>query len=241
VLAPATPSECFQAMLDAARIAVQYMTPVIVLADGYIANASEPWLIPDIDTLPEITVNFDHSPENFQPFARNQESLARPWVKPGTPDLQHRIGGIEKADGSGHISYDPDNHQIMTDLRAAKIARVADIFPPASIDQGAAPGKVALVGWGSTFGTLSAATGELLEEGFECAHIHLRNMVPFQNGLADLLGQFDHVLVAEMNSGHLLKILRAEFLLPAVGLNQITGQPLKVETVKTAMRACVKG
>jgi 2-oxoglutarate ferredoxin oxidoreductase subunit alpha len=241
VLAPATPSECFQAMLDAARIAVQYMTPVIVLADGYIANASEPWLIPDIDTLPEITVNFDHSPENFQPFARNQESLARPWVKPGTPDLQHRIGGIEKADGSGHISYDPDNHQIMTDLRAAKIARVADIFPPASIDQGAAPGKVALVGWGSTFGTLSAATGELLEEGFECAHIHLRNMVPFQNGLADLLGQFDHVLVAEMNSGHLLKILRAEFLLPAVGLNQITGQPLKVGTVKTAMHACGKG
>jgi len=240
VIAPATPSECFQAMLDAAQIAIRHMTPVIVLADGYIANASEPWRIPDLDDLPEIETRFHTDPESFQPFARDAESLARPWVKPGTPELQHRIGGIEKASGSGHISYDPENHQEMTNLRAEKIARVAESFPPAAIEQGKAPGKVALVGWGSTYGTLSAATEDLLDEGFECAHIHLRTLAPLPRGLEELLRQFDHVLVAEMNSGQLLRILRAEFLIPATGLNQVTGQPLKVETVKTAIRALVE-
>lgn len=237
VLAPATPAECFQAMIDAASIAIRYMTPVIVLADGYIANAAEPWRIPDVSELPEINPAFRTDPEGFQPFTRDEETLARPWVKPGTPELHHRIGGIEKADGSGHISYDPDNHQTMTDLRAEKIARIAEILPPVKVERGVERGKVAVVGWGSTYGALNAAVKELLAEGLEVAHIHLRNIAPLAPGLEELLRGFDHVLVAEMNGGQLRRLLRSEFLIPAEGVNQMTGKPFKVRTVKAAIRA----
>ncbi len=241
VLAPATPAECFQAMLDAARIAIRYMTPVMVLADGYIANAAEPWRIPDVADLPDIAPHYRVDPENFQPFTRDEKTLARPWVRPGTPELQHRIGGIEKADGSGHISYDPDNHQTMTDLRAEKIARIADTLPPAKVERGVERGGVAIVGWGSTYGALNAAVKELLSEGLEVAHFHLRHISPLAPGLEELLRGFDHVLVAEMNGGQLCRLLRSEFLIPAEGLNQMTGKPFKVATVKAALRKAAGG
>lgn len=239
VLAPATPAECFQTMLDAAAIAIRYMTPVMVLADGYIANAAEPWRIPDVADLPDIAPAFRVDPENFQPFTRNEKTLARPWVRPGTPELQHRIGGIEKADGSGHISYDPDNHQTMTDLRAEKIARIAETLPPVKVERGVERGRVAIVGWGSTYGALNAAVKELLSEGLEVAHIHLRHISPLAPGLEALLRGFEHVLVAEMNAGQLCRLLRSEFLIPAEGVNQMTGKPFKVATVKTAIRAAL--
>ncbi len=241
VIAPATPADCFTAMLDAAMIATRYMTPVIVLVDGYLANAAEPWQLPVVDELPDLSVTFRDDPSDFQPFMRDERTLARPWVKPGTRGLEHRVGGIERASGSGHISYDPDNHQQMTDLRAAKIARIAQDLPDASVEQGDRCARVALVGWGSTHGALSAAVRELRLEGESVSHIHLRALSPLPNGLGDLLTQFEHVLVAEMNTGQLRNILRAEFLLPAVGLNQVTGKPFKVARVKAAVRALLNG
>jgi 2-oxoglutarate ferredoxin oxidoreductase subunit alpha len=235
VLAAATPSECFQIMIDAAHIATKFMTPVVILADGYIANAAEPWLIPDIDELPDITPVFRTDPEGFQPFIRDEKTLARAWVKPGTPGLQHRIGGIERANESGHISYDPANHQTMTDLRAEKIARVADHLPAAKIERGQATGKVAVVAWGSTYGAVNAAVKESIEAGGDVAHIHLRAISPLPRGLGDLLRGFDHVLAPEMNSGQLSRVLRAEYLIDAKGLNQMTGKPFKVSAIKAAI------
>ncbi len=240
IIAPATPSECYQAMLDAAKIATTHMTPVIVLADGYVGNASEPWLIPQVEELPEINVEFASDPEGFEPFSRDEATLARPWVKPGTPELEHRIGGIERASGSGHISYDPDNHQEMTDKRAEKIARVASTMPSINVEQGNSSGELAIVGWGSTFGALSSATNELIEEGIDAAHIHLRQLNPFPEGFEELLRGYKHVMVAEMNSGQLVKLIRAEYLIPAQGLDQISGQPFKVSTVKDAAKALLE-
>ncbi|MGI9373945.1 MAG: 2-oxoacid:acceptor oxidoreductase subunit alpha [Hyphomicrobiales bacterium] len=240
IIAPATPSECYQAMLDAAKIAITHMTPVIVLADGYVGNASEPWLIPGIDELPELDVKFAEQPEGFEPFGRDSETLARPWVRPGTPDLEHRIGGIERASGSGHISYDPNNHQAMTDLRAKKVARVSETMPALTVEQGNTTGEIAIVGWGSTFGAISSATHELLDEGIDAAHIHLRQLNPFPNGLEELLRGYRHVMIAEMNSGQLIKLIRAEYLIPAQGLDQISGQPFKVSTIKDAAKALLE-
>jgi len=240
VLAAATPSECFDIMIEAAHIATKFMTPVVVLADGYIANAAEPWLVPDVADLPDITPEFHRDPEGFQPFMRNEQTLARPWVKPGTPGLQHRIGGIERASDSGHISYDPANHQIMTDLRADKIAGVADHRPPAGIERGKAGGKVAVVGWGSTFGAISGAVKDTIDMGGDVAHIHLRTLSPLPKGLEALLRGFDHVLVPEMNMGQLNRLLRAEYLIDAKGLNQVTGKPFKVATIKAAIAALLE-
>ena len=235
VLAASTPSECFQIMIDAAHIAMKFMTPVVVLADGYIANAAEPWLVPDVASLPDITPEFRADPDGFQPFMRNAQTLARPWVKPGTPGLQHRIGGIERASDSGHISYDPANHQTMTDLRADKIERVADHLPAVEIERGKAGGKVAVVAWGSTFGAVNAAVKEIIDAGGDVAHIHLRSISPLPRGLAEMLRGFDHVLVPEMNSGQLSRLFRAEYLVDAKGLNQVTGKPFMVSTVMAAI------
>ena len=213
------------------------MVPVVLLLDGYIANASEPWKVPDLAALPEFIVNLPDQPNGtFQPFSRDPETLARPWAVPGTAGLEHRIGGIERSDGTGNISYDPDNHQRMTELRAAKVQRVADDLPAIDVELGPQEGDVAVVAWGSTYGPVEAAVNELLKEGRAVSHIHLRTLSPLPDDLEALLRRFSHVLVVEMNTGQLRRLIRSEYLIPAHGLNQISGRPFKVATVKQAVR-----
>ena len=237
VLATRSPSDCFETAMEAVRIAIKFMTPVILLTDGFLANASEPWKIPDLTKLKPFPTQFATDPESFQPFARDPDTLARPWAKPGTPGLEHRIGGIEKQDGSGHISYDPQNHHKMTMLRAEKIQRIALDVPEQEVDQGTASGKLAVVGWGSTYGPISRAVTVARAEGLDVSHVHLRHIWPLPRNLKDLLSGFDQILVPEMNTGQLVKLLRAEYLLPAEGLNKIAGQPFKVSELDAAIRA----
>jgi len=232
ILAPATPAECFQVMLDAADIALTYMTPVIVLADGYIANAAEPWQIPDVESLPDLQPNFHTDPDGFHPFLRDEKTLARAWAIPGTPGMQHRIGGIERGANNGHISYEPENHQEMTNFRANKIAGIANDRPAITPDLGPSSGKLAIVGWGSTYGAIHGAVNELTRDGKDVAHIHVRQMSPLPRGFEELLRSYDHILVPEMNMGQLVKLIRAEYLIDAKGLNQVTGKPFKVGKIK---------
>ena len=236
VLAAKSPSDCFFAAMEAVRLAIKYMTPVMLLSDGYIANASEPWLLPEVARLPRFPVAFARNGGNFQPFDRNPETLARPWAIPGTPGLEHRIGGIERQSGSGNISYDPANHQIMTDLRAGKIAGIADDIPPQAVDAGAKSGRLAVVGWGSTYGPISRAVDTLLNEGQQVAHIHLRHICPLPSNLGELLGGYDKILVPEMNKGQLVSLLRSAYLLPAEGLNKVTGKPFMISEIEAAIR-----
>jgi 2-oxoglutarate ferredoxin oxidoreductase subunit alpha len=235
VLAARSPADCFEVGIEAVRIATKYMTPVIVLSDGYIVNAAEPWRIPDMESYDPFPVQFRTDPEDFQPFLRDPDTLSRPWVKPGTPGLEHRIGGIEKAYSSGHISYDPDNHQKMTDTRAAKISGIANDIPLQTIEEGAEGGALAVVGWGSTYGPISRAVNNMRAIGKDVSHIHLRHVSPMPRNLGDLLGTFDRILVPEMNSGQLVNVLRAQYLLPAEGLNQISGKPFKISTIEAAI------
>jgi 2-oxoglutarate ferredoxin oxidoreductase subunit alpha len=235
VLASRSPSDCFEVGIEAVRLATKYMTPVIVLTDGYIANAAEPWKIPDMADYPPFPVEFHTETEGFHPFLRDPETLARPWVKPGTPALEHRIGGIEKAYDSGHISYDAENHQKMTDTRAAKINNIANDIPLQTVENGTEGGKLAVVGWGSTFGPISRAVGNLRAEGCDVSHIHLRHIWPMPSNLADLLGKYERILVPEMNNGQLVTVLRGEYLVPAIGLNQVNGQPFKISTIEAAI------
>jgi 2-oxoglutarate ferredoxin oxidoreductase subunit alpha len=237
VLAARSPVDCFDVAMEAARIATQFMTPVYLLSDGYIANASEPWLIPDVDKFARFPVEFRTEPEGFHPFLRNPETLARVWAKPGTPGLEHRIGGIEKDFGSGHISYAPENHQVMTDTRAQKIANVAKTIPDQDVELGNSSGKLAVVGWGSTYGPVNRAVANLRDAGLDVSHIHLRHIWPLPENLGELLGGFDKVLVPEMNNGQLVKLLRAELLVPAKGLNKVAGQPFKIAEVEAGIRA----
>ncbi|WP_425403061.1 2-oxoacid:acceptor oxidoreductase subunit alpha [Hwanghaeella sp.] len=237
VLATRSPSDCFETAVEAVRIAIKYMTPVILLTDGFLANASEPWKIPDLTKLEPFPTQFATDPETYQPFARDPDTLARPWAKPGTPGLEHRIGGIEKQDGTGHISYDPQNHHKMTMLRAEKIQRIADDVPEQGVDLGTSTGKLAVVGWGSTYGPISRAVTVARAEGLDVSHIHLRHIWPLPRNLKDLLSGYEQILVPEMNTGQLVKLLRAEYLLPAEGLNKISGQPFKVSELDTAIRA----
>jgi 2-oxoglutarate ferredoxin oxidoreductase subunit alpha len=236
VLAVKSPSDCFFAAMEAVRLATKYMTPVMLLSDGYIANASEPWLLPEVASLPQFPVAFAHNGGDFQPFDRNPETLARPWAIPGTPGLEHRIGGIERQSGSGNISYDPANHQIMTDLRAGKISGIADDIPPQAVDAGVEGGRLAVVGWGSTYGPISRAVDTLLNEGRQVAHIHLRHICPLPSNLGDLLGGYDKILVPEMNKGQLVSLLRSTYLLPAEGLNKVTGKPFMISEIEAAIR-----
>ncbi len=240
VLAPRAPGDCYETAIEAVRIASRYMTPVMLLTDGYIANASEPWLIPDATEMPRFDVTFHEEPEGFQPFRRAEDTLARPWVKPGTPDLEHRIGGIERSDGSGNISYDADNHQRMTDLRAAKINGIANDIPEQAVDQGEASGKLVIVGWGSTYGPISRAVANLRTEGLDVAHIHIRHIWPLPRNLQTLLSQYEQVLVPEMNKGQLLTVLRAEYLVDAKGLNKVTGKPFRIAEIETVARDLVE-
>ena len=241
VIASSTPADCFEVGMEAVRLTTTYMTPVMVLSDGYLANAAEPWLIPDPETFPKFPVTFRTDPEEFLPFKRDETTGARPWVRPGTPGLQHRVGGIEREENTGDISYDPDNHQRMTDQRLAKVAGIVRDIPRQEVQLGEDHGRLALVGWGSTFGAIHQATRELREEGLAVSHIHIRYLNPFPTNLGDLLANFDHVLVPEMNTGQLVTVLRSTYLVPAEGLNKVEGKPFKVAEVVDAARRRLGG
>lgn len=237
VISVSTPSDGYEVAIEAVRIATKYMTPVMILTDGYITNASEPWLIPDAADAERFDVEFRTDPENFQPFMRDEETLARPWVKPGTPDLMHRIGGIERSYDSGHISYDPENHQKMTDVRAAKVLGIANDIPEQTVEVGEAGAKLVVVGWGSTYGPINRAVNNMRDEGMDVAQIHLRYIWPLPRNLGELLGTFDQILVPEMNTGQLRTLLRDQFLLPAEGHNKVNGKPFLIGELEDAIRA----
>jgi 2-oxoglutarate ferredoxin oxidoreductase subunit alpha len=234
VIAPATPGDCFYIAYEAVRIAVKYMVPVFVLSDGFLANGSEPWLIPDVNTLPPIDVQFRTEAEGFFPYLRDPATLARPWVRPGTPGLEHRIGGLEKQDVTGNISYDSENHDHMVKQRAEKVRRVAQEIPPTSIN-GPATGDLLVVGWGGTYGSITAAVERAQTEGKSVAQIHLRHLNPLPPDLGHILREYRKILVPEINSGQLVRVLRAEYLVDAVGFNRVRGLPLASEEISEAI------
>ena len=235
IIAAMTPSDCFFAAFDAVRIAIKYMTPVILLTDGYLANGAEPWLVPIFSDLPDVPVAFRTDPHGFFPYIRDEQTLARPWVRPGTPGLEHRIGGLSKEHITGNVSYSPANHEQMIRIRARKVAGIAREIPPTRIG-GAQQGDVLVVGWGGTYGALAAAVKELVDRGKAVGHIHLRHLNPLPPDLADILGRFKKVLVPELNMGQLVKILRAEFLVDAVGMNKVQGRPFKISELVTRIQ-----
>jgi 2-oxoglutarate ferredoxin oxidoreductase subunit alpha len=237
VLAASSPSDCFDATIEAVRLATKYMTPVMLLSDGYIANASEPWALPDANGFARFPVSHHHETKDYHPFQRDPETLARPWAIPGTPGLEHRIGGLERDYDTGNVSYDPDNHQRMTDARAAKIAGVAREFPPQVVELGNDHGPLAVVGWGSTYGPINRAVGNLRDAGADVAHIHLRHIWPLPSNLGELLRSYEKILVPEMNTGQLITLLRSEYLVPAEGLNKVTGKPFSIAEIEAAIRA----
>ena len=229
VIAARSPADCFDCAIEAFRIAVKYMTPVILLTDGGIANAAEPWRIPDVASLPKVEVSYRTDPEGFQPYARD-ENLARAWVRPGTPGMEHRVGGLEKDFLSGNISHDPLNHQRMVDVRAAKVAGTAQDIPPTTVE-GPASGELLVIGWGSTYGTIAQAREKAEAEGRSVAHVHLRHLNPLPPDLGELLGRYKTVLVPELNMGQLSKLLRERYLCDVVPLNKVQGKPFKVSEV----------
>jgi 2-oxoglutarate/2-oxoacid ferredoxin oxidoreductase subunit alpha len=243
VVAAATPSDCFFAAIEAARIALAYRTPVILLSDGYLANGSEPWRIPDVASLPDISVPFTTEPNHegdFWPYLRDDETLARPWAIPGTPGLEHRIGGLEKADGTGNISYDPENHDRMVNLRAAKVAGIARDIAPVEVDHqdGA---RLLVLGWGSTYGPIGAAVRRVRGQGGKVAQAHLRHLNPFPANLGAVLARYDLVLIPEMNTGQLRKLVRAEYLVDAKGYNRVSGLPFKAEELEHVIVEMLEG
>ena len=240
VLAMATPGDGFTVGIEAVRLATTYMTPVIVLSDGYLANASEPWALPDLSQLPSFPVRFRTEAAGFHPFVRDAVSLARAWALPGTPGLAHRIGGLERSADTGHISYDPENHQRMTDLRAAKVDGVAQDIPLQAVDQGPVRGDLAIVGWGGTYGAITQAVRELRAAGTDAAHVHVRYLSPFPRNLGDVLASYRRVLVPELNTGQLLALLRARYLVDAVGLNKVAGRPFRTSEIVERARACLE-
>ena len=242
VIAPGSPGDCFEAAYEASRIATKYMTPVMLLADGYLGSGSEAWRIPDTDALPPFDVNFATKPTDrtmvgtngdrkFLPYVRNEDTLARPWAKPGTPELEHRLGGLEKEDETGDVSYDPENHQKMVTLRAEKIQRVQQEIPPTEV-LGDADGDVLVVGWGSTQGAIEEAIERAVDDGKPVAGIHLRHLFPFPPDLGEILDRFETILVPELNNGQLIRLLRDEFLQPCIPLNKIKGQPFTAQEIE---------
>jgi 2-oxoglutarate ferredoxin oxidoreductase subunit alpha len=242
VIAARSPSDAFDAAIEACRLAVRYMTPVMLLTDGYIANAAEPWKVPDIGTYEEFPVKFHEElpPEGTElnPYARD-EKLARVWIKPGTPGLMHRIGGIEKSYNSGHIDYSPENHQKMTDTRKAKIDGIANDIPEQDVCLGGPGEKLAVVGWGSTFGPIHQAVRRARAKGASVAHIHVRHIWPLPRNLGELLKTYDRILVPEMNTGQLKTVLRDQFLVDAKPLNKVSGQPFKIAEIETAIEGAL--
>jgi 2-oxoglutarate ferredoxin oxidoreductase subunit alpha len=231
VLAPSTPGDCFWIALEASRIAIRHMIPVIVLSDGYLANGAEPWKIPSLEELPEIPVKFETNPEGFMPYRRNPETLARPWAVPGTKGLEHRIGGLEKQDVTGNINYEPLNHEHMVRLRAAKVEAVANDIPDV-VPAGDPSGDLLIVAWGSTHGPITAAMQSQREKGRRIGHVHLRHLNPLPTNLGEVIKRYKKVLVPEMNMGQLLLVLRAKFLVDAQGYNKIQGKPFKTSEIE---------
>jgi 2-oxoglutarate ferredoxin oxidoreductase subunit alpha len=242
VVAALSPSDCFHAAIEACRIALKYRTPVYLLSDAYLANGSEPWLLPDVSTLPDISTSFATEPnfeDTFLPYLRDEKTLARPWAIPGTPGLEHRIGGLEKEDRTGNVSYDPDNHDLMTRLRAQKVAGIAGDIPELDVDDPDGAASVLVLGWGGTYGPIAAACRRVRLGGRQIAHAHLRHLNPFPRNTGEVLRRYERVLVPEMNLGQLLKLVRAEFLVDAVGYNRVTGLPLRAAEVAEAIEALV--
>ena len=248
IVAARTPSHCFEATLEAVRLAVKYRTPVILLSDGYLANGTEPWRLPDMDDLPEIDPHFatstNHTDEDghevFWPYIRDEDTLARPWAPPGVPGLEHRIGGLEKSDGSGNVAYDGPNHEKMTRLRAAKIAGIANDIPPTDLDheEGA---EVLVIGWGSTYGAIAAGVQRVRARGHRVAQAHLVHLNPFPADLGDVLGRYKTVLVPEVNLGQLSRLLRAEYLVDAVSFTQVQGVPFRAAAMEAAILQHIDG
>ena len=236
VLAAATATDCFDVAMEAVRIATTYMTPVVLLSDAFLAHAAEPWRIPDLDRLPRFPVRFRTDPAGFHPFLRDSETLSRPWARPGTPGLEHRIGGLEKDYDTGHISYDPENHARMTRTRAAKIAGIANGIPLQTVALGADHGAIAVVGWGSTYGAIHQAVRRARQDGIDASHIHLRYLSPFPRNLGELLRRFERIVVPELNNGQLVQLLRAAYLVPAEELSKVQGKPFKVSEIVEALR-----
>ncbi|MFD1833280.1 MULTISPECIES: 2-oxoacid:acceptor oxidoreductase subunit alpha [Streptomyces] len=247
IVAPATPGDCFDAALDAARIALTYRTPVFLLSDGYLANGSEPWRIPEPDELPDLRVQFASGPnhttedgtEVFWPYKRDPQTLARPWAVPGTPGLEHRIGGIEKQDGTGNISYDPGNHDFMVRTRQAKVDGIE--VPDAVVDDPTGDARLLVLGWGSTYGPITAAVRRLRAAGEKVAQTHLRHVNPFPGNLGEVLGRYDKVVVPEMNLGQLATLLRARYLVDARSYTQVRGLPFKAEQLATVLKEAIDG
>jgi len=241
IIAAATPGDCFYAAYEACKTAMKYMTPVMLLTDGYLANGSEPWKIPNTSELDSIDVNFAEKPnldDDFLPYLRNEETLARPWAVPGTPGLEHRVGGIEKAENTGHVSYDPENHHKMTEIRQEKVNRIQNDIPPTEV-YGDLKGDLLLLSWGGTYGACRSAAETLQEEGHKVSHVHLRWISPLPKDLGEILIHFKHILVPEINLGQLLRLIRSEYLVDAKGLNLVRGRPIGasviVETVKETL------
>jgi 2-oxoglutarate/2-oxoacid ferredoxin oxidoreductase subunit alpha len=247
IVAPQSPGDCFNAALEAIRIAITYRTPVMLLSDGYLANGSEPWRIPEISELLTIEPAFATGPnktvtakdgstsEEFWPYLRDEETLARPWAIPGTPGIEHRIGGLEKGDGHGNISYDPANHDYMVRIRQAKVDRIADSLPPLEVDDPSGAAKVLMLGWGSTYGPIGAACRRVRKAGLDVAQVHLRHLNPFPKDLGEILKRYDAVMIPEMNLGQLSLLIRAKFLVDVVGYNQVNGMPLKAAELAEAI------
>src|SRR5947199_3760323 len=246
VLAATTPAHCFYAAIEAARIAVKYRTPVILLSDGYLANSSEPWRLPDVESLPPIDAPFASEPNHdgpegtrlFWPYERDSETLARPWAVPGTPGLEHRIGGLEKEDGTGNVSYDPENHDLMVRLRAQKVAGIAQDIPELEVDDPDGASTLVL-SWGGTYGSVAAAVRRVRASGKKVAHAHLRYLNPFPRNTGEILRAYDKVLVPEINLGQLQKLVRAEFLVDAIGFNLVRGIPFRAGELAEAIGAMV--
>jgi len=240
VLAASTPADCFDTVFEASRIALKYMTPVIFLSDGYLGNGSEPWLIPDFDKLPDISPTFRTNPEGFLPYMRNEATLARPWAIPGTPGLEHRIGGLEKQNITGNVSYDPVNHETMVKLRTEKVERIANEIPPIDVD-GEKDGELVVIGWGSTYGAIRSAVTKTRERGKKVSQIHLRYLNPMPKNLGDVLSKFKNVLVPEMNLGQLSGVLRMRYLVPTIPLDKVQGLPFKAVEIEKKIAEILKG
>jgi 2-oxoglutarate ferredoxin oxidoreductase subunit alpha len=244
IVAASHPGDAFDCAVEAARIALTYRTPVFLLSDGYIANGSEPWRIPTLADLPDLTVSFTTEPNGpdgeFLPYLRDPATLARPWAVPGTPGLEHRIGGIEKADKTGNISYDPDNHDFMVRTRQAKVDAIAGSLPPLRVDDPGGDAKVLVLGWGSTYGPIGAAVRQVRAAGAPIAHLHLRHLNPFPNDLGDVLRKYDRVVIPEMNLGQLATLIRARYLTDALSITQVKGLPFKADELAESLRTIVE-
>jgi 2-oxoglutarate ferredoxin oxidoreductase subunit alpha len=245
VVAAKSPSDCFFTAIEAVRIALTYRTPVVLLSDGYLANGSEPWQVPSVDDLPDLRVDFAREPNGpngeFLPYLRDPETLARPWAVPGTAGLEHRIGGIEKADKTGSISYDPDNHDFMVRTRQAKVDGIARSLPPLEVDDPTGDAKVLVVGWGSTYGPIGAACRRVRRVGLPVAQVHLRHLNPLPSDLGEILHRYERVVVPEMNLGQLAMLLRARYLVDVIGYNQVRGMPFRAAELAEVFKGVITG